>query len=310
MTEPLALVGDERILITGAGGWLGRSLLSTLLPSTPAEQLMALGSRSRTLIVEGRPIEILAWDDADVAGFAPTHIVHLAYLTRDRLVELGWSRYVAENVGLSARIVDLLALPTVRALVHTSSGAVAGLTESTAQPATVQPYGLLKRIDELLFADECARRGQACVTCRVWSVSGPHVVEPHKYAFSDLILQALSGSDVTVRSANRVYRRYLDAGELMEVALRLGLAGRTVVFDSGGTHVEIGELARQIVEEIGVEGQRVQREESGAVEPDDYSADDALFLELAGETGVGITDLRGQIRRTAGGLSQHREDKR
>jgi len=103
MTEPLALVGDERILITGAGGWLGRSLLSTLLPSTPAEQLMALGSRSRTLIVEGRPIEILAWDDADVAGFAPTHIVHLAYLTRDRLVELGWSRYVAENVGLAIR---------------------------------------------------------------------------------------------------------------------------------------------------------------------------------------------------------------
>ena len=195
MTEPLALAGDERILITGASGWLGRSLLSILLPSIPADRLMALGSRGRTLTVEGRPIEILAWDGADVAGFAPTHIVHLAYLTRDRLAELGWSRYVAENVGLSARIVDLLALPSVRALVHTSSGAVAGLTESTAQPATVQPYGLLKRIDELLFADECARRGLACVTCRVWSVSGPHVVEPHKYAFSDLILQALSGSD-------------------------------------------------------------------------------------------------------------------
>ncbi len=73
----------------------------------------------------------MAWDGADVAGFAPTHIVHLAYLTRDRLDELGWSRYVAENVGLTARIVDLLALPTVRALVHTSSGAVASdLTES------------------------------------------------------------------------------------------------------------------------------------------------------------------------------------
>ena len=150
---------------------------------------------------------------------------------------------MAENVGLSARIVDLLALPSVRALVHTSSGAVAGLTESTAQPATVQPYGLLKRIDELLFADECARRGLACVTCRVWSVSGPHVVEPHKYAFSDLILQALSGSDLIVHSTNRVYRRYVDAGELMDVALRLGLAGRTVAFDSGGTRIEIGELA-------------------------------------------------------------------
>jgi nucleoside-diphosphate-sugar epimerase len=302
MTEPLALAGDERILVTGASGWLGRSLLSRLLPSFPADRLLALGSRSRSLTVDGHPIEILAWDDVDVAGFAPTHLVHLAYLTRDRLAELGWSRYVAENVGLTARIVDLLALPSVRALVHTSSGAVAGLTESTAQPAREQPYGLLKRIDELLFADECARRGLACVTCRVWSVSGPHVVEPHKYAFSDLILQALSGSDLVVRSRSPVFRRYLDAGELMDVALRLALAGRSASFDSGGTRIEVGELASLILEELGAAGTRVTREmhEEGPV--DDYSADDAGFLELAADTGVAITDIRGQIRHTAAGM--------
>jgi len=39
MSEALALAGGERILITGAGGWLGRSLLSVLLPSAPADRL-------------------------------------------------------------------------------------------------------------------------------------------------------------------------------------------------------------------------------------------------------------------------------
>ena len=53
MTEPLALAGDERILITGASGWLGRSLLSTLLPVLPAQQLMAVGSRARNIDVDG-----------------------------------------------------------------------------------------------------------------------------------------------------------------------------------------------------------------------------------------------------------------
>jgi nucleoside-diphosphate-sugar epimerase len=140
------------------------------------------------------------------------------------------------------------------------------------------------------------------VTCRVWSVSGPHVVEPQRYAFSDLVLQALSGSDVTVRSANRVYRRYVDAGELMEVALRLGLAGRTAVFDSGGTRIEIGELANLVLTEVGQPGMRVSRATRVAQADDDYSADDTLFLELAAKMGVSITDLHGQIRRTAGGL--------
>ena len=303
MTEPLALAGDERILHHG-GEWVAWPLSAVdLLPSIPADRLMALGSRGRRLTVEGRPIEILAWDGADVAGFAPTHIVHLAYLTRDRLAELGWSRYVAENVGLSARIVDLLALPTVRALVHTSSGAVAGLTAVDGAAGN----------RAALRAPEAHRRAPLRGRVRPARArlrdlprlvgSGPHVVEPHKYAFSDLILQALSGSDVTVRSANRVYRRYVDAGELMEVALRLGLAGRTVVFDSGGTRIEIGELATEIVDEIGVEGKRVHRKESGAVEPDDeYAADDAQFLELASKVGVEITDLKGQILRTTEGL--------
>lgn len=302
MTKPLALTGDERVLITGASGWLGRSLLSKLLPCVRADNLMAVGSRDRPLYVDGRRIEISAWNVEDVALFGPTHVVHLAYLTRDRLAALGWERYVAQNMALTARAVDLLAIPTVRALVHASSGAVAGFSGPRAEPTSAEPYGFLKRIDELLFADECARRGLTCVTCRVWSVSGPHVVEPGKYAFSDLILQAKSGSDLVVRSPHRVYRRYVDAAELMDVAMRLGLAGRSAAFDSGGTYVEIGELASLILAEVGEPGMRVRREAPVAEPDDDYTADASLFLELAADMEVSITDLRGQILRTAHGM--------
>jgi nucleoside-diphosphate-sugar epimerase len=295
LTTPLALAGDERILVTGAGGWLGRELLSRLLPSIRPDNLLTVASRDRVLLLDGRRVEIARWTDKDAAAFEPTRVVHLAYLTRDRMASLGRDRYIAENVELTARVMEMLAWPSVRALVHTSSGA--------AVTAVSEPYGLLKRAEELLFRDECSRRGVTCVTCRVWSVTGPHVQEPEKYAFSDLIEQAQRGADLVVRSSHRVYRRYVDAGELMDVALRLGLAGRSTVFDSGGAYVEVGDLAAQILDEIGVAGQRVQREAGSGAEADDvYAADDATFNELAAEVGVEVSDLSTQIRRTAHGL--------
>jgi nucleoside-diphosphate-sugar epimerase len=295
LTTPLSLAGDERILVTGAGGWLGRELLSRLLPSIRPENLMTVASRERVLVLDGRRVEIARWTDKDAAAFEPTHVVHLAYLTRDRMASLGRDRYIAENVELTTRVKGMLAWPSVRALVHTSSGA--------ALTAVSEPYGLLKREEELLFQDECSRRGITCVTCRVWSVTGPHVQEPEKYAFSDLIEQALRGEDLVVRSSHHVYRRYIDAGELLDVALRLALAGRSTVFDSGGTYVEVGDLAAQILEAIGEAGQQVRREEGGAAEADDvYAADDATFVQLTAEVGVEVSDLSTQIRRTADGL--------
>jgi len=303
LTTPLTPAGDERILITGASGWLGRALLSRLLSSVDADNLLPVASRDRVLVVDGRRVEIARWSDEAVAAFAPTHIVHLAYLTRDRMAELGWERYVAGNMALTARVMDMLSWPTVRALVHTSSGAAIDTGGRPGPSMVAEPYGFLKRSEELLFQDACARRAITCVTCRVWSVSGPHVVEPAKYAFSELIQQARSGSDVVVRSPHRVYRRYVDAGELMDVAFRLALAGRSTVFDSGGTYIEVGELAALILEEIGAPGRRVRREEGADAQPDDdYSADDSFFLELAGEMGVEVSSLSSQIRNTAAGL--------
>jgi nucleoside-diphosphate-sugar epimerase len=290
LTTPLTLAGDERILVTGASGWLGRSLLSKLLPVVERGNLMTVASRDRDLLVDGHRVEIRTWTDEDAEQFAPTHVVHLAYLTRDRMASLGADRYAAENTALTARVMKMLAWPSVRALVHTSSGA--------ALAVAPEPYGLLKRDEERLFQDACSQRGITCVTCRVWSVSGPHVLEPGKYAFSDLIRQAQSGGDVVVRSSHRVYRRYVDAGELMDLALRLALADRSAVFDSGGEYVEVGELATLILDEIGTPKQRVRR---GIVAgPDDeYAADDSAFLELAAQMGVELSSLRAQIRQTA-----------
>ncbi len=109
----------------------------------------------------------------------------------------------------------------------------------------------------------------------------------------------MSGGDLCVRSPHRVYRRYVDASELMDVAMRLGLASRSVAFDSGGTYVELEDLADLILTEIGQPGMRVRRESPPDGLMDDYSADDSVFRDLAASMGVHITDLQGQIVRTA-----------
>jgi nucleoside-diphosphate-sugar epimerase len=127
-------------------------------------------------------------------------------------------------------------------------------------------------------------------------------VEPHKYAFSDLILQAKTNPEIRVRSASRVYRRYVDAAELMDVALRLGLSGRSVAFDSGGTHIEIGDLAEIVAAEVGPPGMVVERDTFADTPDDDYSTDDSQFRQLAAETGVTVSGIREQILRTAEGV--------
>ena len=58
-----------------------------------------------------------------------------------------------------------------------------------------------------------------------------------------------------------------------------------------------------------MQGSRCGASRSAAGESDDYRPTTPAFLELAAKTGVSITDIRGQIRQTARGLRQQREDK-
>jgi nucleoside-diphosphate-sugar epimerase len=130
-------LGDDRILITGASGWLGRTALDLLAPM--GLPTLALASRARVIRVADREIECRVWDDREVAAFAPTVVLDCAFLTRGRVADMLLDEYIATNRTLTARLVYATQLPGVRLALTVSSGAAVHPHDALDEPDRRQP---------------------------------------------------------------------------------------------------------------------------------------------------------------------------
>jgi nucleoside-diphosphate-sugar epimerase len=249
------------VLVLGAGGWFGSTFLDLLAQSAGETALLALTGRPRRLTAGRQTWDLGGWDWETIERFAPTLVVNCAFLTRERVEQIGYERYVAENTELTSRFLRTLSLPSIRAAVTVSSGAA---VESLPDIPDIElnPYGHLKRKEEILPRDAAAEHGVALALCRAWSVSGLLVQRPRDYAFSDLILQATEGR-IRIRAPHEVWRRYAGVDDLLAVCASLAVDGWTGEVDSGGELVEIGELTERVIAETSGNSDREAR--SGCV---------------------------------------------
>jgi nucleoside-diphosphate-sugar epimerase len=287
---------ESRVLVLGAGGWFGSTLLDLIAGSGCDADVLALTGRPRRLTVGEHECELRGWDWELVADFSPSLVVNCAFLTRERVQEAGYERYVAENVVLSSRFERTLALPSVCAAVTISSGAA--IAEGSRVPdAETNPYGHLKRVEEIVSRAEAKAQDVALVVCRAWSVSGPFVTRPRDYAFSDLILQAGEGR-VGIRAAHEVWRRYVGVDDLLAVCLSLAAEGWSGDVDSGGPLVELGDLAVSIVAELNP-GAEIERPPLDGSPPDRYHSDDRSWRQACRHLNHAPASLEQQVRATA-----------
>jgi len=220
---------DDRLVILGAGGWFGRSFLRLVHASIP---VLRMASSRREDLIE--------WDYDTIRGFAPTVVVNFAFLTRDWVEREGEETFRKVNRQLLERFAVTAEIPGVRSVLTVSSGAALDAPDS--------PYGSMKIAEETLARD-LAVGPRAVVVARCYSVSGPFVRRPRSYAFSDLILQARSGT-VRVSSDRLTFRRYTDVQDYLSVCIRHALAGWSGTIESGGELMEMGELAERVVSEV------------------------------------------------------------
>lgn len=299
---------EVRLAITGAGGWLGRELTDLLLDAWgigSSEQLLLLASSTRKIrLASGRQVQLHSLVETDVAAFAPTHIVHLAFLTRERVSDMPVEEYVAINRGLTNRAIELMNLPTVNGFMFSSSGAA--LSSATGTDADL--YGELKREDESELPTAAAMLGKNCVTCRVWSVSGANIQKVEHFALGSLITHALAGGPLQVRAAHLAFRRYVDAGEFLGLGLLALLSGESTVVDSAGERLEIGDLASKVAAVLSP-GVQICRPEVAVNTVDDYCADPTSMKAAAARYGLTFMELEEQIVRTARGISVSRHDR-
>lgn len=290
-------LGNDRILVTGASGWLGRTALDLLAPLRLPT--LALASVARTIRVGDREIECRVWDDREVAAFAPTVVLDCAFLTRDRVADLSLDDYVGANRTLTERLVFATRLPDVRLALTVSSGAAVYPSDALQGPIEDNPYGYLKREAEYRLAEAAEQSGAVPVVARAWSISGAHVQKPQGYALASMIRDAHAGA-IRIMARRNVFRRYVLADELLAMGIAEGSIGAATI-DSGGELVEMGELAARVASVVRPEA-IISRGEVDPSNPDRYHSDGQDWAERCQRWDLTSAPLDAQIEITARGV--------
>lgn len=242
---------DHKLVITGAGGWLGTELLELLLRTHGADQLISnvicLGSRARTMqLSDGTELKCNDYSESllidKVGGF-----VHLAFLTRDKVSTFGTEEYSFRNLAITSRAIELIEQTRPRWVATVSSGAVFSKPGGPLENNLLaNPYGFTKRIEETMLSQVAHDVGANFSVGRLWGAMGAYMPVNRAYAVSDFIVQAHSSNLISIRAHHEVWRRYCDAQEFMNVLVTSAESHSRTFFDSGGDLIEIGELASKI----------------------------------------------------------------
>ena len=291
----------QRIVVTGASGWLGCATLDLLCEALGDDfqtRVVCFGSRrsevrlSTTRSIEQRPLSELG-----ALPNQPTLLLHFAFLGKERAEVMAEPEYRAANRAIRQTVLDALDPIGAEAAFIASSGAARHVDDPAASPA-MRLYGTLKREDEDAFAAWAKARETSLTIGRIFNLSGPHINKLGSYALSSFLLDALAGGPVVVRAMHPVRRGYVAIRELMSLVFALMLDGGAGVtrFDSGGEEIELGELAEMIATPVACP---VNRPALRTGAPDSYLGDDQAYRRLLARHGIASVPLADQIAETA-----------
>lgn len=300
------MTGHERFAVTGASGWLGRSALELLAgalgPEDFRRQVTGFASRDRTITLrDGTVAELHAFPRLAELNPPPTHLLHFAFVMRSRVVPMGVPAYGEANLAILSSVVDAITRLRPHGVFCTSSGAVYEPDGSFVADIETDPYGTLKRLEELAIRRAAADVGGRSIVTRVFSLGGAYMTRPEHYALGHFVLQALAGGPIEVRARSRVERSYCAAADVVAVALACLLSDgpADLIFDSAGEAVEMGELACQVRDALQLPGIAIERALDPAVPPDRYVGDGSQMSALAASHGIRMQSLAEQIEETA-----------
>lgn len=295
-------VGDQRIIITGAGGWLGMAtleLLHTALGAQFAERVCAFGSSDRDIDLRGgitirqRPLA-----DLNRLQHAPSLLLHFAFLTKDRVAGLDEEAYRKANYALSETVHDTLDEIGVEAIFVASSGAAYSANDPSAN-AALRLYGSLKLEDEDRFARWAERQDRTAVIGRIFNVAGPYINKHQHYALAAFILDAIAGRPVRVNAPHRVVRGFVAIRELMSLvfAALLNPQRQVIRFDSGGAAMELAQVAEIVANTLGTAGSVRAAITSERI--DHYAGDSTEYNALLARYAINRVAFEAQILETA-----------
>jgi len=282
-------LGRRRILVLGASGWLGRSLVREL-QTQGSQDHMLVASRARQEVIGSQNCHVEIFSMPKIRDFSPEVVINCAFLTKDKFKLHDVQEFIKINERLTSNFFETLSLPHVGLGVTISSGSA---TLPSADSIELNPYGYLKKLEQeqlLSLRSSTLTVGVA----RAWSLSGDLVTNPKTYALSDFVWQALTTGQITVNATSEVWRRYCDATEFLKLSLGAIITGRESIVDSGGPLVELRELAHIVSEVVG--GVEVSSTSPVGIS-DIYASNGQQYEQLCKEFGISIAPLSSQVHR-------------
>jgi nucleoside-diphosphate-sugar epimerase len=279
----------DRVLITGATGWFGKTALD-LLDAKGAE-LLLVGRKDQEVTVGGKAYFQNRWSLPLVNDFKPELVIDTAFSTREKISEMGVRKYIEQNEEILARSYQIARMDTVRTYLGFSSGAA--LDHASVVDKAEDPYGYLKREFELRMREISKTSSAVISIVRAWSVSGKYVTKPESFAFSNLIRQSHS-TNINITAENAIWRRFCSLDELIAVGLAADKELKFNLINSGGTLVEIGELAKIICLATG-RTPHIQRNTNPSLSPDLYHSDNQDWIQAVSRIGLRTKSLEDQI---------------
>jgi hypothetical protein len=258
-------------------------------------ELLATGSKDQQIEIDGQSLAVQAQSLDVVSAFKPTVVIDTAFVTRERLPILGHKAYVETNQKLIDQSLAISALPSVRKYIGFSSGATMHLAGHTSFSLEENPYAAQKRIYESKISELAAKLQSDISVARVWSVTGSYCTKPESFAFTDLIAQAKLGL-IEIKAKHLAYRRYCPIEDVLALAMLASSPGSNPIFDTGGDLIEIGDLAKLVVELVNPNAE-IRRRLDKTLPQDSYHSDNKGWGQLTGIAKLGMDTTRDQITR-------------
>jgi len=300
-----ALASDRtRIVVVGAGGWLGLAtleLLHGLFGARFGDRVVCFGSAERALCLRGGlTVQQRPLGDLTDLPAAPTLVLHYAFLTQEKARAMTEQSYVAANAAISGAVLAALDRIGATGVFLPSSGAVHQIGEPSVE-ASKRLYGRLKLEDETQFARWAEVDGRRAVIARVFNLSGPYINKQSSYALACFIADALADRPIAIRANRPVFRSFVAINELVSLALGALTVTQpaSAPFDTAGDQdYEMSEIALMVQRVLGRET-GIDRPTIIDQAPDRYVGDGAAYRRLRDAARVAPVAFPDQIRQTA-----------
>jgi nucleoside-diphosphate-sugar epimerase len=296
---------QPRLLLTGAGGWFGRTALyeyeKLYGPEALRTQVVPFASKARQIDFGSPYGPIEAFDLREISSVSDASgLLHLAFLTRDRVVDEGLDSYIRINRKIIELVGQVISRFPSIPVITTSSGASAAL-DGKAPDLEGNPYATLKQEEEALWYESAS--GRMVLIFRVYAASGYFMPRPSRFALGDFILQAMKSHEIIISAGHVVERSYVHVGSLMRlcwILLEKPLDQGCYNIDACSHRTDLFGLARLVAKVFNILPPKATIDNRLA--PDVYVGESSVLLALCHGYGVAIPSLEQQIDDTFSGI--------